>query len=180
MASMSGGTALKCPESACPVATTSAPPPSPGISQVLPHALLVCPDWGLFSIPMPCWGLSQGRARGAVLWKEMPQDCFSFYILISTFLKKPRPGFPSTVVTRRWLVLIESNVCPFIKLALLACILSSLLSNFCCQAPLLPPANVPCSPSLTKLFLDSAVPLLTPDCPFAETFECLCTAAFVS
>lgn len=116
-----------------------------------------------------------------MLWKEVPQDCFSFCILISTFLKKPTPGFPSTVVTRRWLVLIESSVCPFIKLALLACIVSSLLSNFCCQAPLLPTTNVPRSPSLTKLFLDFAVPLLTPDSPFAETFECVvCTDAFVS
>lgn len=95
---MSGGTALRCPGSACPGATTLAPPPSPGISQVLPlHFSFTLTE------AMSQWpGLGEASQRGEPdkqdFGKQVPWECLSSCILIPRFLKTPGLGWPQTAV----------------------------------------------------------------------------------
>lgn len=121
MASMSGGTALRCQGFVCPGATTLVPPPSLEISRVLPHVLFICPEWGHVSIARPWWGFSEGKARQAELWEASTQEVplFWHFCILNPppAPTPPLPGlhYPSPVGSRRWLVLMQSSICLFIR-----------------------------------------------------------------
>lgn len=98
MASMSGGTVLRCPGSACPGATILAPPPSLGISQVL----LLHFSFALTEVR------SQWPSRDEASQRQEPDkqdsgkqvlwECLSSCNLIPRFLKTSSIDWPWTAV----------------------------------------------------------------------------------
>lgn len=90
------------------------------------------PDWGHISIARPWWGFRGENQISRALRSKCLGSTYLPAFLYPDPFQPPGLGYPGIVVSRTWWVLTESSVGLFIKPALPACVLSSILSYFWC------------------------------------------------